>query len=154
MLWWNRSRIAGGWLYELAGEASVDVETLLPAGERLEVADVVRGMRRIAVRGASGGLEGALFITRNGQLPPRDWVAAQLGEAGAASEWLAGRPSAPAPDRGPVVCVCFGVGEKDILGAGCTTVAKVGAATQAGTNCGSCRPAIARLLAAAAKEAA
>jgi assimilatory nitrate reductase catalytic subunit len=31
--------------------------------------------------------------------------------------------------------------------AGAGSVAEVGAATQAGTNCGSCRPAIARLLA-------
>jgi assimilatory nitrate reductase catalytic subunit len=48
---------------------------------------------------------------------PRDWIAAQLGAHGAATEWLAARPSTPAPDRGPIVCVCLGVGEKDIAGA-------------------------------------
>jgi assimilatory nitrate reductase catalytic subunit len=52
-------------------------------------------MRRIAVRGEDGGLAGALFVTRNGTLPPRGWIAEQLGVDGAATEWLAGRPSTP-----------------------------------------------------------
>ncbi len=150
LLYWSRSCVSGGWLYELAGEGVVDVDGLLPVGERLEVADHQRGMRRIAVRGDSGALAAALFITRQGTLPARDWIAGQLGADGSAQEWLAARPSTPAPDRGPVVCVCHGVGEKDIEGAvrgGACSVAAIGAATKAGTNCGSCRPALARLLA-------
>jgi assimilatory nitrate reductase catalytic subunit len=110
-------------------------------------------MRRIAVRGADGALAAALYVTRSGELPSRDWAAAQLGVANASpAELLAGRPSKPAPDRGPVVCVCHGVGEYEIAAAanaGAQTVATVGEATCAGTNCGSCRPAIARLLEAA-----
>ena len=55
-------------------------------------------------------------------------------------------------DRGPVVCACFDVRARTILTAiaeqGLTSVAEVGAALSAGSNCGSCRPAIARLLAA------
>ena len=56
------------------------------------------------------------------------------------------------PDRGAIVCVCHGIGEHAITAAakaGAATVADVGKATCAGTNCGSCRPAIARLLEAA-----
>lgn len=111
---------------------------------------MTRGMRRFVVRGADGSLNAALFLTRSGELPARDWVADQLGQSSAAAlELLAGRPSAPLPDRGPIVCVCHGIGANTIREAACTgaeTVEAIGAATCAGTNCGSCRPAIARLL--------
>ncbi len=54
------------------------------------------------------------------------------------------------PDPGPVLCSCFNVGVNTILTAieqqGLCTVEAVGAALQAGTNCGSCRPEIATLL--------
>ena len=150
LLFWSRARVSGGWLYELAGMGAVNADALLPAGERLEVADPARGMRRIAVRGVGGALSAALYLTRSGQLPSRDWAAAQLGTVTAMpAELLAGRPSAPAPDRGPIVCVCHGVGEQVVIAAanrGSRTLEDIGTATCAGTNCGSCRPAIARLL--------
>ena len=92
-------------------------------------------------------------MTRSGELPPREWAAAQLGMAEASSaELLAARPSTPTPDRGPIICVCHGVREAEIVTAACAgaaTVEAIGKLTCAGTNCGSCRPAIARLLAAA-----
>ena len=53
------------------------------------------------------------------------------------------------PDVGPLLCVCHDVGENAVraaICAGASSVAAVGAATCAGTNCGSCRPQIARLL--------
>jgi assimilatory nitrate reductase catalytic subunit len=153
MLYWSRSRVIGGWLHELAGMGAIETDALLPQGDRIEVADHARGMRRIAVRGPDGRLIGALYLTRSGELPDRSWAAAQLGLATAApAELLAGRPSIPAPDRGPIVCVCHGVGENDIAeatDAGATDIAAIGKATCAGTNCGSCRPTIARLLAVA-----
>ena len=157
LLYWSRARVSGGWLYELAGMGAVDVDALLPAGERLEVADQARGMRRIVVRGADKEVSAALYLTRSGELPPRDWAAAQLGTVSALpAELLAGRPSTPEPDRGPIICVCHGVGERTIRAAatdGSHSLEAVGAATRAGTNCGSCRPAIARLLAAASEFA-
>jgi assimilatory nitrate reductase catalytic subunit len=149
LLYWCRSRVAGGWLTELAGMQAIDLDALMPAGERIEAADLARGMRRVAVRAEDGSLIAAAYLTRSGELPRREWVAAQLGLAAQAAELLAGRPTAPLPDRGPILCVCHGVGEKDVALAcrqGASTVAKVGLATKAGTNCGSCRPAIARLL--------
>jgi assimilatory nitrate reductase catalytic subunit len=150
LLWWSRARVTAGWLYELAGAGDIDAEALLPAGERFEVADHARGMRRIAVRDEQGLLVAALYVTRTGELPSRDWAAAQLGElADTPAELLAGRPSTPAPDRGAMVCVCHGIGEKQIVEAatqGATSVGAVGKVTCAGTNCGSCRPAIARLI--------
>lgn len=150
LVWWSRSAVAGGWLYELAGDGAVDADVLLPAGERIEAVDMARGMRRLAVIDRGGSLIAALFVTRTGQLPPRDWIAGQLGQNGAAlPELLAARPSMPAPDRGPVVCVCHGIGTNLILDAaeaGAASVADVGRACGAGTNCGSCRPAIVRML--------
>ena len=48
------------------------------------------------------------------------------------------------------MCACFDVGMKTILEAigsqDLVTVEAVGAALSAGTNCGSCRPAIQRLI--------
>ena len=153
LLYWSRSKVTGGWLIELAGEGAVDVDALLVRGERLEAMDMVRGMRRIAVRGQDGRLAAAMFLTRGGVLPDRGWIAAQLDAAsdGDALSWLAARPKEAGPDRGAIVCVCFDIGMKTILsaiaGQGLTSVESVGAALNAGTNCGSCRPAIARLLA-------
>lgn len=112
-----------------------------------------RGMRRIAVQDADGTLCAALFLTRSGHLPSRDWIAAQLvsGDEADSPSLLAARPRNPAPDKGAIVCVCFDVGAKQILQAvtqqGIYTVEAVGAALNAGTNCGSCRPAIAKLIA-------
>ena len=150
MLWSCKSRVPGGWLCELAGDGALDVAALLPEGLVSEAGDISRGMRRIVVRGEDGALTAALYCTRSGELPPRDWIAAQLGIVNAAGlELLAGRPSAPLPDRGPVVCACHGVGAHDIsaaASAGAATIEAIGCATRAGTNCGSCRPAVARLI--------
>ena len=99
-----------------------------------------------------GQLAAALFVTRSGRLPGRDWLIAQLGagDPATSAELLAGRPATPQPDRGPIVCACFDVGLKTILeairGESLMTVEAVGAALSAGTNCGSCRPAIQRLI--------
>ncbi|MEM0943200.1 MAG: (2Fe-2S)-binding protein, partial [Pseudomonadota bacterium] len=64
---------------------------------------------------------------------------------------LAGRPGRDRPDPGATVCGCFEVGVNTILAAitdqGLSNVDQIGAALQVGTNCGSCRPELARLLA-------
>jgi assimilatory nitrate reductase catalytic subunit len=55
-------------------------------------------------------------------------------------------------DRGGEMCACFGVSCAAVeraIGDGAATLDAVGAATQAGTNCGSCRPEIRQLLRAA-----
>ncbi|MFC3173523.1 molybdopterin-dependent oxidoreductase [Novosphingobium bradum] len=161
LLWWSRARVAGGWLHELAGEEALDLALVLPEGDWLEAVDMARGMRRIVVRGADGALLAACYLTRTGELPARDWVAGQLASTAADTrELLAARPAKPQADRGPIVCVCHGVGANQIREAalcGAATVEAIGTETCAGTNCGSCRPAIARLLEAALtpeKEAA
>ncbi len=156
--YWTRIRAAHGWLVEVAGDG--DPALLLgqlPPGERAEMIDRKRGVIRSAVI-ADGRLHAALYVSRGRDLPPRDWLVDQLGATGVlATELLAGRPAVARPDHGPVVCICFDVGLKTIASAIATqrlaTLDAVGAALRAGTNCGSCRPAIAGLLAKALANA-
>lgn len=147
---WVRSRVEHGWLYEIGGMGEADPAAFLPDGTRSEVAYAAKGMQRFAVCDEAGMLTAALFITRKGALPPREWIAAQLGAPVADPvALLAGRPREAGPDRGAIICVCHDVGECEIAAAiagGAATVGCVGAATRAGTNCGSCRPHIARMI--------
>jgi len=149
-LWATRVAVPAGVLWELAGEEDLQrIEALLPRGERIEAQDPARGTRRIAVI-VGGRLAGALFVTASGELPPRDWLIAQLTAPAVAPTLLAGRAPGVQADRGPIVCVCFDVGLKAIVAAirdqHLADVAAIGAAIGAGTNCGSCRPALARIL--------
>ncbi|MEM1050832.1 MAG: molybdopterin-dependent oxidoreductase [Pseudomonadota bacterium] len=147
---WVRSRVEHGWLYELAGHAEIDFAGLLPDGAVSEVSYPGQGMERFAVRDEDGLLEAALFITCRGDLPQRDWVAAQLGQKiEDTPALLAGRPRKARPNRGEIVCVCHDVGSFEInavIAHGAHTIPAIGAACRAGTNCGSCRPALARML--------
>jgi assimilatory nitrate reductase catalytic subunit len=158
LLYFSKAKVAGGWLTELAGMGAVDVDALLPHGDRMEAMDMRRGMRRMAVRDDEGRLSAALFLTRSGTLPARDWIAEQLENAASddALQWLAARPRQAGPDKGAIVCVCFNIGVNQICAAiadqNLTNVEAVGKALNAGTNCGSCRPAIARLLSETVKQ--
>ena len=152
LLYWTRSRLERGWLVELAGEGAIDIDAMLPGGNRLEAVDMARGMRRIVVADAQGRLAAALFVTRSGTLPPRGWIAAQLDAPVplGGSALLAARPAGAVADPGPIVCVCFDVGMKTILTAVADqklcSVEEIGKALRVGTNCGSCRPALAKML--------
>ncbi|WP_157218983.1 nitrate reductase [Flavisphingomonas formosensis] len=152
-LWHTRITVEGGSLYELAGIGNqASLEGALPPGERIEAHDAARGSWRLAILD-KGHLRASLFITRDGALPSRDWLITQLGIAQHGSEILAGRAPGSHTDRGAIVCVCFDVGVTTIVHAiasqRLTDSASVGRALGAGTNCGSCRPAIAKLLSAA-----
>ena len=71
---------------------------------------------------------------------------------------LVGQPANPQADTSPTVCSCFGVGRNQILRGireqGLATVAALGTALKCGTNCGSCVPELAALIANAQAEAA
>mgnify|MGYP003878674337 FL=1 len=96
----------------------------------------------------------ALFTAPEPVALRREYLAALLGTCAAGI--LTGLPTEGQPDPGPVVCACFSVGSNTILQAiksdGLISVAEVGAALQAGTNCGSCRSDIAGLLARGSPE--
>ena len=101
-----------------------------------------------------GRLVGAVFLARQPVAVSRSWAGGLLGLAAPtpATRWklLAGRPAADQPDKGAIVCSCFQVGANEIRGAvaaGITTVSGIGASLSAGSNCGSCRSEIARLIA-------
>ncbi|MFZ5725228.1 MAG: molybdopterin-dependent oxidoreductase [Pseudomonadota bacterium] len=149
-LWATRIAVPSGVLWEVAGNGDLKrIEALLPKGERIEAQDAGRGTKRIAVI-ANGRLAGALFVTEKGELPGRDWLIAQLVAADVAPTLLAGRAPGTQADNGPIICVCFGIGMKSIIAAirdqKLADLAAIGGALGAGTNCGSCRPALARIL--------
>ena len=153
--YWARSRHAGGWRCELAGlEVPSDWEAYaralfnLPEATCLSVEDRVRGTYRLALMEGGRALA-ALFVAPEPVHLARGHLAAAVGQAGAAL--LAGRPDAGVTDPGPTVCACLNVGLNTITTAiaaqSLTTVDEIGAALQAGTSCGSCRPELAALLA-------
>ncbi len=71
-------------------------------------------------------------------------------ETGRAHRLLAGVLSDPGTDAGPIVCSCFGVGRNTLARAIeeglASDVGELGHHTRAGTNCGSCRPELRKLL--------
>ncbi|MDQ1231665.1 nitrate reductase [Sphingomonas sp. SORGH_AS_0879] len=150
-LWATRIAVPGGWLWEVAGDGDpVTLDAMLPKGQRIEASDPARGSRRVAVI-AEHRLAAVLFVTECGELPGRDWLITQLSAADVAPNILAGRAPGAQFERGAIVCACFDIGVRTIVSAirdqQLADVAAIGAALGAGTNCGSCRPALARLLA-------
>jgi len=133
------------------------------AGELVSYEDAASGARRQAWID-NGRLVAVLFMTTGGRLPARDWLAELFAEDALSAEvrstLLFGRAPGAAADKGPTVCACLKVGAKTVeaaIAAGARTPDAVGKATGAGTNCGSCRPEIARMintLAATSKEPA
>ena len=123
----------------------------------VSVVDNSTGRRSFAAI-ESGRLVVALYTSPDPVLVSRQWAVGLLGEEGlAASSVLAGRPGADMPDVGAIVCSCHSVGINTIAAAvadGCMSVDAVGAATRAGTNCGSGRAEIRALIAAARPVAA
>jgi assimilatory nitrate reductase catalytic subunit len=150
-LWATRVTVPRGLLIELAGDGDpARIEAVLPKGERIETQDQARGSRRIAILDR-GRLAAALFVTRDGVLPARDWLISRLGEVVEGPALLAGRAPGAVADRGPIVCACFDIGLNTLVDAIASQklidVAAIGRALGAGTNCGSCKPALARLVA-------
>jgi assimilatory nitrate reductase catalytic subunit len=166
---WHTVPREGHWRAELAGRSppaeawAALIALAAPGGRAAEFADAGRFDHRVVVLDASGRLAAALFLHASGEPVPadRDWLGEQFAAASLTpSECrsiLAGRPQAQRPARGPIVCSCFAVGQDAILaviGAGAASVAAVGAATRAGTNCGSCRPEIGALITTARQRSA
>jgi len=157
-LYWAIAPTAAGTRGELAWfEEPSDWETWLrtsfdlPQTARLRsLVDERSGRRSYAVLDG-GRLILALYASPDPVIVSRQWAAELLGAEGlAASTVLAGRPGGDMPDKGAVVCSCFSVGTNTIAAAiaeqGCDTVEAIGHCTKAGTNCGSCRPEIRRII--------
>ncbi len=151
--YWTRAQIEGGWLCEMAGSRHDRCRcAACPLATGCEVSDLMRGMRRIVVpRG------GRCARRRRCTSPGRQAARRETGSSASsapeasAAELLAGRPQHPPPDRGPAGLRLPRRRRSAKSWRRWTTVptaVKRVPATQAGTNCGSCRPVIAGLLAA------
>jgi assimilatory nitrate reductase catalytic subunit len=160
--YWARRRTETGWAAELAADVAPGcVEALaralfdLPDAEALRLDDPARGLATLAfVR--DGTIAALLYAAPHPVVLSRDVAIARIG-APVACDALAPRAGAGRPDPGPILCACMGVGRNAIAAAiadGAGTVAAIGAATTAGTNCGACRPELAALLGGAAAMAA
>ncbi len=164
--YWARVPLEEGHAFDLAGwvplpsgrgtEAWVAGLLDAPTAPELVIyADPGRGIFRYASL-VAGRLDACLFLARSAAaLPSRDAVAALLGSAiepEMRSSLLAGNPAgiASANDAGRTICACFGVGlrtlHQTISDRRLTSLAEIGAALRAGTNCGSCIPELKALL--------
>ena len=161
--YWARTPLDNGHAFELAGweplPSGRNTESWLfalmgvpPDGELVIYADPGRGAFRYAAI-VDERLASCLFLgRRRSELPARDNAVVGLSteiSVAARLSLLCGRASAPsAGDR--TVCACFGTSLKALSGAiatrRLTTVAEIGAALRAGTNCGSCIPELTALL--------
>lgn len=163
-LWWRRIPYTHGHLYEIAASpdtlspsafaaplfAEANAEDMLVAG------DGGAFLRQANI--TDDRLQYAFFSTATGGLPARDWLMALLGaeRVSDADRSMLLTGGARGEARGAAVCACFNVARGEIE-ALCTkedgvTVARVGAVLKAGSNCGSCRPEIARIITANQKE--
>jgi len=161
--YWALAKTYAGYRVELAGMTVPEdwVEEArrlfgLPDADVQTMLDPAKGTARVAFH-VNGALVAALFVSRTPVAVMRDYLAALPGQE--VPGVLAGKSPANQPDPGPVLCSCFNVGINTILAAietrGLMSVEAIGAALDAGTNCGSCRPEISALIAKAqTKEAA
>ncbi len=159
-LWWAYSPGDAVHRLEFAGQGSARpdatwLQQALPdhaQADWIEFEDGATGTYRAALL-LNGRLEACLMVNAQGALPGRSWLLSlfaqpQLDPADRRCILLGKRLDGI--DPGPTVCACFAVGANVIRGAiqaGCATVEAVGRKLKAGTNCGSCRPEIAKLIA-------
>jgi assimilatory nitrate reductase catalytic subunit len=162
--YWALAPLASGWQIELAGLAEPAdwpgiARRTLACGDDVEwlaYNDSDTGRRAFAAFHGER-LVGAVFFAREPVAVERSFVAGQLGKTLSPQDrlrLLSGRPGPEARNRGAAICACFDIGRNEILEAireGCSSVASVGQRLKAGTNCGSCRAEIARLVEGAKK---
>jgi len=159
--YWAIARTEGGWRLEVAGRMPPDLRELAAqlfscdpkTAELLSYEDRHTGQHRVAAFDGDR-LRGVLFVAPEPVNVARAFAASCLAQtyadAAARLRILAGRRASDTEDPGAIVCSCFQVGFNTIAGAvrsgHCTSVAEVGEVLAAGTNCGSCRAEIMRIV--------
>jgi assimilatory nitrate reductase catalytic subunit len=161
--YWTAAPIKNGWRIELAGQKVQEPLFLVqqifggrvpPAqAEIVTYSDSISGDARYAAF-TQDQCVGAAFFSKTQLSLARDWLTEQVGNTGFSGpsrlRILSGQPSGAEQDRGNIVCACFNVGQNEIASAivvgNCRTVSSIGVALKAGTNCGSCRSEIARII--------
>jgi assimilatory nitrate reductase catalytic subunit len=157
--WWSRVTLEDGVGYLIAtNETSATWREgagayFAAAADIAEYLDERRGILRIAAF-TDERLDACLFIGPEEEASHWDVVKSLLAAEAVGSQarrvLLSGRSADGIADSGPLVCACFGVGMAAIrkaIEAGAGDVKAVGAVLQAGTNCGSCRPELKRIIA-------
>ena len=167
--YWSRAAIEGGFAYALAGSAPFAAEgegpssdwvaAILGASDLRDLvvyADPAKGVFRYA-NFVEGRLEACLFLAQDAaSLPAQDLLAEMFAAScvspltpTARSRLLSGK-AASGRSAGRTVCACFGVGRETLIEAiaekKLDSVAAIGNALRAGTNCGSCIPELRSLL--------
>ncbi len=156
--YWAKARFEGGLRAELAGHNTPqnwsgyaqDVFGLTNASA-ISVSDAAHGTARVVLSDETG-IKAALFVSKTPVELSRSFVLSAFQNATPA-KLITGKPGKDQPDPGATICSCFAVGINTITSAiatqNLTSLEAIGAATQAGTNCGSCRPELRALLHAA-----
>jgi assimilatory nitrate reductase catalytic subunit len=155
--YWARVPMARGQAFDLAGWNDLPGGDLLedfvsdliaaPGASRLESIEPERGSYRFAAV-LDHRLETCLFLSAKEPwcLPDRGAIAASLGDSLADSriDAFLATPAAEAAFTGRTICNCFDIGigtlRRAIVDDGLSSLAEIGAALRAGTNCGSCIP--------------
>lgn len=150
------ARTQTGWQGEIAGkrvpsdwEAELRALTNVEGGTVCVMEDPASGLARVALFD-DAGLVAVLFAAPEPVQLARGHVITLIGQDIPASIALAGRPAGDQPDPGATVCSCFGIGTTALRAAiaeGASSVDALGEKTCAGTNCGSCKPELAALIA-------
>ena len=155
-LLWTRVAVAGGAGLLFAATEPPDAPALIrrfagEGGTIAEVSDPARGLYRAAAyRGQA--LEAVVFVgpgARAAWSAVEGLFAKSTLDPAARRALLSGRPADGLPDPGPTICACFSVGLTAVdaaIAAGASDIDAVGRATKAGTNCGSCRSEIRKIL--------
>ncbi len=150
------SRTLTGWQGEFAGlDAPESWETLarglmdMKQGDVSEVRDQNGQQTRLAFHDGDQ-LIGLFFTSSKPVSLSRSHAVSLIGTETPPLLALAGQSGADQPDPGATICACLNVGVNTLRQAiadGAGSVDALGDATSAGTNCGSCKPELARLLA-------
>ncbi|WP_199175989.1 nitrate reductase [Telmatospirillum siberiense] len=152
---WSRAAGEGHHIHRLAGVKRIENWAAwclrhLGEGVWLDYQDRRIGLYR-AAKIDDERLDALLFVAAPGRRPdPASLSALFTGPAPRRRiELLAGGGIA-GDDRGPIICACHQIGRKTILdaitGQGLGSIADIGTALRAGTNCGSCVPELQNLL--------
>jgi assimilatory nitrate reductase catalytic subunit len=98
-------------------------------------------------------LDAVLFVGQQRETQILDWLIEAFARESLSPQErkavLAGRPPSGGIDQGPLICSCFAVRRAaiaDAVRSGATDVETIGDMLKAGTNCGSCRPEIKRVI--------
>ncbi|MDH5328099.1 MAG: molybdopterin-dependent oxidoreductase [Gammaproteobacteria bacterium] len=159
--YWAQINCSGVIRYELAGLNPVAdwsrvarkllcTDSHVP--EWIEYFDLAKICYR-AARIDVGRLDSCLFVTPEHRLPDKNWLMQLFDHPLQKSDRknILAAKSSNAVDQGPVICSCFNVGLNPINALienqNLQCVEQIGEVLKAGTNCGSCKPELQKLLA-------